>query len=73
MDWSGYLDALCQSARGLQILFVVSTVSIVVLLVSLQFVEPGSGTFVIALVQLVTFAGIFLLSVTTLVLCLRRT
>lgn len=73
MDWSRFLDILCQSARGLQILFVVSLVSIVVLLASLQVVEPGSGTYVVAVVQLVSFAGVFVLTAIGLYLCVRRT
>ena len=73
MDRSGYLDVLCQSARGLQVLLVVSTVSTVVLLGSLGVVEPGSDTYVIAVVQLVTFVGIALLSGSALLLCVRRT
>lgn len=73
MDWGGYLRRLCQSARGLQVLFTVSIVSIVVLLGSLTVVEPGSATYVIVLVQLVSFAGVFLLTGTTLLLCVRYT
>lgn len=73
MEWGPFLDHLCQSARRLQFLFVVSLVSVVVLLGSLTVVEPGSDTYVIAMVQLVSFAGVCLLTGTTLVLCMRRT
>lgn len=73
MDRGRFLDTLCQSAKGLQILFVVSVVSIVVLLASLRTVEPGSDTYVIAVVQLVSFAGVFVLTGSALYLCVRRT
>lgn len=71
MDRDRALNALCQSARGLQVLFVISLVSIGVLLASLRVVDPGSGTYIITVVQLVTFAGLFALTGTALAVCVR--
>lgn len=65
------ITALCQSARGLQLLFVVSLVSIGVLLASLQVVDSGSATYIIAVVQLVSFAGLLALTGSALVVCVR--
>ncbi|RRJ30109.1 hypothetical protein [Halocatena pleomorpha] len=65
------IASLCRSARGLQLLFVVSLVSIGVLLASLRVVTPGSATHVITMVQLVTFAGLFALTGTALLICVR--
>lgn len=65
------IDALCRSARGLQFLFVVSVLSIGILLASLRVVDPGSATAVITVVQLVTFAVIFAITGTALAICVR--
>lgn len=71
MDRDRAVDALCQSARGLQFLFVVSLVSIGVLLASLRVVDPGSATFVLAWVQLVTFVVILAVTGSALAICVR--
>jgi hypothetical protein len=66
MDSDPFLDYLCGSARGLQLVFVVSVVSMLVLGASLSVVEPGSRTYVLAVFQHVSFAGLFVLTGTTL-------
>lgn len=67
-----FTAVLCDFRRHFRLLFMITFLSIVILFVSLQYVEPGSETYVIALVQLVTFGVIFLGSVGMMVLCGRR-
>lgn len=67
-----FLDVLCDFRRHLRYLFMLSALSIVVLLASLAYVDPGSGGYVLAVVQLVSFGGILLLSVGGMVACGRR-
>jgi len=73
MDRARFLDALCAHARGLQLLLVVSVVCSLVLVVALGAVEAGSATYVVAVVQLVSFAAVGLLSAASLVACVRYT
>lgn len=67
-----FIGVLCDFRRHIRFLFMITLLSIVVLLVSLAYVEPGSGAYVIALVQLVTFGVIFLLSSSVMLLCARH-
>lgn len=72
MDRDRFLDALCQFTRGLQVLFVVSLVSIIVLLLSLEVVESGTDTYFIIIIQIVSFAGVFAFAASALYLCMRH-
>jgi len=72
MDRDRLLDAACQFSRGWQLLFVISFVSLVVLGLSLDVVEPGSATYVVTVIQLVSFGALFLFTGGLLVLCIRR-
>ncbi|UPM44280.1 hypothetical protein [Halocatena salina] len=71
MDRDRAVTALCRSARGLQFVLVVSLVSIAVLLASLRVVDPGSATYVITMVQLITFVGLFAITGAALTICVR--
>lgn len=67
-----FLDVVCDFRRHLRYLFMISALSVVVLLASLAYVDPGSGGYVLAVVQLVSFGGILLLSAGGMVVCGRR-
>lgn len=73
MTNGSFLDVLCDFRKHFRLLFMVTLLSIGILLISLQYVEPGSGTYVITLVQLVTFGAIFLVSAGLMLLCGRKT
>lgn len=72
MTETRFLDVLCGYRNRLRLLAMVSALSIIVLSVSLLYVEPGTATYVIAVVQLVTFGALFLLAGGLVVVCARR-
>lgn len=67
-----YLDHLCEHALGIRYVFIVSVLSILVLLGSLTMISSGTGTFYIAIIQLVTFVGLVGLSFALMVVCNRN-
>lgn len=67
-----FIDVLCDYKRQVTLLFMVSILALVVLAISLTYVETGSSTYVVTVVQLVTFGGIFLLSSALMLSCGRR-
>ena len=67
-----FAEVLCDFRKHFRLLFMVSLLSIVVLVAALAYVEPGTATYVITMIQLVTFAGIGLLSGGLMVACARR-
>ncbi|ESP87006.1 hypothetical protein [Candidatus Halobonum tyrrellensis] len=67
-----FVDVLCDFRRHLRYLFMISVLSIVVLLASLVYVDPGSGGYVLAVVQLVSFGVVLVLSGGGMVVCGRR-
>lgn len=73
MSDASFVDAVCDFRRHLRLLFMLSAFSILLLLASLPYLQPRSGTFVIATVQLVSFAVIVLVSGGLMVVCARRT
>ncbi|MFC6825196.1 hypothetical protein [Halopelagius fulvigenes] len=50
------VDVLRDYTTQMKVVLVISAVSVVLLLLSLTEVEPGTSTYVLALVQLATFA-----------------
>lgn len=72
MDREQLLDALCERARGWQLLFVVSLVTVIILLPSFRAVEPGSATYVVVVVQLVGFGIIGVLAGSVLYVCMQQ-
>lgn len=72
VETGALLDTICAYQgvlRGLVALLVVMTV---LLVFSLPFLEPGTGPYAIALVDLVLLVGAFALVGGTSVLCARR-
>ncbi|SFL34001.1 hypothetical protein SAMN04487950_3443 [Halogranum rubrum] len=72
MTETQFVDLLCEYRTKFRLLAMVSTLSILVLSASLFYVESGTATYVIAVVQIVTFAAILLLSGGLIVVCERR-
>ena len=72
MTDASFVDVLCDFRNNFRLLAMVSALALVVLAVALQFVESGTATYVISVVQIVTFAFIFVVSGTLLVVCTRR-
>lgn len=72
MNDRSFLDVLCDFRRHFRILVMISVLSIVVLLASLRYVDPGTGAFVVAIVQLMTFGPIAVAAGGLMVLCGRR-
>ena len=71
MASNGFLDHLCEHATGIRYVFIVSMLSILVLLWSLTVVQTGTGTYYIALIQLGTFALLAVLSFVLMIACHR--
>ncbi|MDS0300637.1 hypothetical protein NDI76_17950 [Halogeometricum sp. S1BR25-6] len=72
MTDASFVDVLCDFRNQFRLLAMVSALALVVLAVALQFVESGTATYVISVVQIVTFVIIFIVSGTLLVVCTRR-
>lgn len=68
-----FVDVLCEYRSQFRLLAMVSVLSILVLSVSLLYVDPGTATFVVAVIQLVTFGAILLVSGGLMFVCSRRT
>ncbi|WP_148225407.1 hypothetical protein [Haloterrigena turkmenica] len=66
------VDAFCRFRHHFRLLFMVSLLSLIVLGAALGAIERGTGTYVITIVQLVTFAVIGTLSFGMMVVCARR-
>lgn len=67
-----FVDVLCDYRDQFRLLAMVSALALVVLVVAMQYVESGTATYVISLVQIATFLFVFGLSSTLLVVCTRR-
>ena len=63
------VDAACDFRSSFRILFMVSLLAVVILTPSAFAVDPDSGTFVITVVQLVTFAVLLVASGGMMVVC----
>lgn len=72
MPEATFVDVLCRSRHKFRLLFMVSVLSLVILGVALPAIEPGTGTYVITVVQLVTFLVVGSFSLGMMVLCSRR-
>ncbi|WP_330633400.1 hypothetical protein [Halocatena halophila] len=71
MTDEGFLDVVCTYRTQFRILAMVAVLSIILLGVSLRYVSPTSGTYVVAVVQLVTFGGVFCVTSWLMVRCAR--
>lgn len=67
-----FVDVLCDYRNQFRLLAMVSALALVVLAVAMQYVESGTATYVISVVQIATFLFIFALSSALLVVCTRR-
>ncbi|WP_408960256.1 hypothetical protein [Natrinema sp. 74] len=66
------VGAFCRFRYQFRLLFMVSVLALIVLGAALPVIERGTGTFVITIVQLVSFAVIGALSFAMMVVCARR-
>lgn len=67
--WNVVLDTLCANESALWALFGLCGVIFVLLLVSLAVVSPGSATYVIVLIDMISVAVVGLVSITVLRKC----
>lgn len=70
--WNRYLDNVCTHETGLRYVFIVSLLSTVILSAAFALIEPGTPTYYVTVLQLVTFVPLMALSLALLVLCSRR-
>ncbi|WP_222912921.1 hypothetical protein [Natrinema sp. SYSU A 869] len=66
------MDAFCRFRHQFRLLFMVSVLSLLVLGAVLPAIERGTGTYVITIIQLVTFAVTGSFSFGMMVICSRR-
>lgn len=67
-----YIDHLCERETGIRYVFIISLLSIVLLMGSLTVVTPGTGTYYIAVIQLITFGALVVFSFGLMTYCHRR-
>lgn len=67
-----FIDVLCDYKRQVTLLFMVSVLAIVVLSISMTVIEAGTATYVVTIIQLVSFGLVFVLSSALMVTCGRR-
>lgn len=66
------MDVVCDFRQSFRTVFMLSLLAIVVLVPSSLYVEPGSSTHLITMIQLGTFTVLLLASGTMMVVCGRR-
>ncbi|GCF15861.1 hypothetical protein Harman_37960 [Haloarcula mannanilytica] len=66
-----FTTVLCRFRRHFRLLFMVSVLSLLILGTALTAIESGSSTYVITVVQIVTFLVLGSLSFGLMVLCAR--
>ncbi|WP_226482789.1 hypothetical protein [Natrinema amylolyticum] len=67
-----FVDVLCRFRHHFRLLFMVSALSLLVLGAALTAIERGTSTYVITVLQIVTFLVIGSLSFGMMVVCGRR-
>lgn len=67
-----YIDHLCERETGIRYVFIISLLSIVLLMASLTVVTPGTGTYYIAIIQVITFGALVVFSFGLMTHCHRR-
>lgn len=72
MTDTSYLEVLCRFSRHIRIVGMVSVLCIVLLLASLYFGDLDRGTYIITVVQLVTFLILGVGAFGVLVVCARH-
>jgi hypothetical protein len=72
MTETRFTKVVCDFRKQFRLLFMISLLSIIVLVVSLAYIEAGTATYVVTVIQLVTFAAIGLLSGGLMIICARR-
>ncbi len=71
MTDEGFLDVVCVYRTQFRVLAMIAVLSIILLAVSLRYVSPSSGTYVVAVVQLVTFGGVLCVTSWLILRCAR--
>ncbi|WP_049954691.1 hypothetical protein [Halostagnicola larsenii] len=72
MSEETFVDVLCRSRHKFRLLFMVSVLSLFILGAALTAIEPGTGTYVITILQIGTFLVIGSVSLGMMVVCSRR-
>ncbi|WP_137289138.1 hypothetical protein [Natronorubrum halophilum] len=72
MSEETFVDVLCRSRHRFRLLFMVSVLSLLILGAALTAIERGTSTYVITVVQIVTFVVVGSFSLGMMVLCSRR-
>lgn len=72
MSEETFSDVLCGFRHQFRLLFMVSVLSLVILGTALTLIESGTGTYVITVLQLVTFVVVGSFSLGMMVLCARK-
>jgi hypothetical protein len=72
MSSKKYVDHLCERETGIRYVFIISLLSILLLMGSLTVVTPGTETYYIAVIQVITFGFLIVFSFGVMVYCHRR-
>lgn len=70
--WDRYLDNVCTHETGLRYVFIVSLLSTLILSGAFALIDPGTATYYVTVLQLVTFVLLMALSLTLVLTCARR-